>query len=145
MDRKQYREEYLKSDHWKALRTAALERAESRCQVCYSAKLLDVHHRTYRRLGAEMPADVTVLCRRCHELFHASSKLTILAPQKKAKAKKVARLCECGCGRSVRHRFAPGHYQRLEKAARNAQAQRAKKQQVMTERRQEVWDAIVNR
>lgn len=143
MDRTEYREGYLKSDHWKSMRRAALERAEGRCQVCNSAKLLDVHHRTYERLGAEKPIDLTVLCRRCHDLFHATAKLTVSRPRKSPKAKKVARVCECGCGRSVKHRFAPGHYQRLEKHAK-AKAQKAKKQ-VMAERRREVWDAIVNR
>jgi hypothetical protein len=29
-----------------------------------------VHHRTYERFGREDTGDLTVLCRRCHTLFH---------------------------------------------------------------------------
>lgn len=62
--------EYLLTDWWKKIKSAAIRRADSRCQVCYSRGLLNVHHRTYARLGCEMDNDLTVLCRRCHELFH---------------------------------------------------------------------------
>lgn len=66
----QYRDEYLRSEHWQLTRAAALARAENRCQVCNASSRLDVHHRTYERLGNEHPGDLTVLCRRCHDLFH---------------------------------------------------------------------------
>lgn len=72
MTAKQYREVYLRSPHWLKVRGEALERAEHRCQVCNAAGSLDVHHRTYERLGREAPTDLTVLCRRCHERFHDS-------------------------------------------------------------------------
>lgn len=71
----EYREVYLRSDHWQQVRIAALERAEHHCQVCNSAKSLDVHHRTYERVGQERPMDLTVLCRRCHSLFHGNAHL----------------------------------------------------------------------
>jgi 5-methylcytosine-specific restriction endonuclease McrA len=62
---------YLRSSIWKAKREAALERADNRCQVCNSDLLLQVHHRKYpKELGTEDPMDLTVLCRRCHDLFH---------------------------------------------------------------------------
>lgn len=61
---------YLASGHWRDTREAALERAGRRCQLCNGAKRLDVHHRTYERVGAEHPGDLTVLCRGCHEHFH---------------------------------------------------------------------------
>lgn len=63
-------QEYLKSPEWAATRRWALERAEHRCQVCNSDGPLDVHHRTYERLGHEWPSDLTVLCRDCHGLYH---------------------------------------------------------------------------
>lgn len=64
-------QEYLQSPQWKAIRKAAIERAEGRCQVCNSDLLLQVHHRKYpEALGYESPNDLTVLCRRCHDLFH---------------------------------------------------------------------------
>lgn len=64
-------QQYLASDHWKSQRIAALKRADFRCQVCNRGNTtLDVHHRTYERIGQEIPADLTVLCRRCHEVHH---------------------------------------------------------------------------
>ena len=62
--------DYLQTTHWQAQRAAALERAGHRCQVCNGAEHLDTHHRTYERLGRELPSDLTVLCRACHARFH---------------------------------------------------------------------------
>ena len=68
--------EYLQSDAWRERRDAALERAGHRCQLCNSDAPLHVHHRTYDRLGAELPQDLTVLCEHCHQKFH--DKLPVL-------------------------------------------------------------------
>lgn len=71
-----YRFEYLQSDHWKRTREAALQRADHRCQVCNSSwETLDVHHRTYERVGHELPEDLLVLCRTCHDLFERNGRL----------------------------------------------------------------------
>lgn len=69
MTKAEYRA-YLQTDHWQHVRTRALERAAHRCQVCNASSELDVHHRTYVRLGAEADGDLTVLCRDCHGRFH---------------------------------------------------------------------------
>jgi CRP-like cAMP-binding protein len=62
---------YIHSPTWMAKRATALDAADHRCQVCNRAKHLDVHHRTYERFGGgELPGDLTVLCRVCHDLFH---------------------------------------------------------------------------
>lgn len=71
--RVEYRDVYLRSAHWAGIRKQALKRAEHRCQVCNGTERLDVHHRTYERLGHERPGDLTVLCRRCHDLFHGAT------------------------------------------------------------------------
>ncbi len=63
-------ERYLRSDDWKVKRERALDRAERRCQICYSPEGLEVHHRTYERLGQERDMDLTVLCGSCHGSFH---------------------------------------------------------------------------
>lgn len=63
-------ERYLQSDGWKEKRERALGRAERRCQLCYSPDDLEVHHRTYERLGHERDMDLTVLCGACHGVFH---------------------------------------------------------------------------
>jgi hypothetical protein len=62
--------EYLASPEWRVRRDRAVARAEGRCQLCNSAKHLNVHHRTYARIGRERPTDLIVLCRECHEHFH---------------------------------------------------------------------------
>jgi 5-methylcytosine-specific restriction endonuclease McrA len=61
---------YLKTPEWLFRKTDAIVRAEYRCQICYSPDKLNVHHRTYDRIGQERPGDLTVLCKECHELFH---------------------------------------------------------------------------
>jgi hypothetical protein len=89
---REYREVYLRSDHWRETRAAALERAEHKCQVCAATKRLDVHHNTYERLGQERPADLVVLCRTCHDRHHSNYNVVSLAPKKqKAKATKPRR------------------------------------------------------
>lgn len=62
-------QEYLASPEWAAKRDAALEYAKHRCQLCYSPKKVEVHHRRYVEWGTEEPSDLTVLCRRCHTKF----------------------------------------------------------------------------
>jgi hypothetical protein len=61
--------QYLHSEWWKATRLWALERARYRCENC-GARAVNVHHRTYERLGHEHPSDLQALCRRCHEETH---------------------------------------------------------------------------
>jgi HNH endonuclease len=64
-------EEYLWSPWWRLhVRRQALDRADSRCEQCASPRELEVHHRTYERLGHEDPDDVMVLCGRCHAGTH---------------------------------------------------------------------------
>lgn len=57
---------YLRSRRWKARAERAKRRAGYRCQICNSSMNLEVHHRTYERLGYEADDDLTVLCARCH-------------------------------------------------------------------------------
>jgi len=67
--------DYLNSPQWATLRRLALKAADNRCQVCNSDLLLQVHHRKYPKvLGWEELSDLTVLCRRCHDLFHNSTR-----------------------------------------------------------------------
>jgi hypothetical protein len=68
--------EYLKTGHWQRRRWEALGRSGYRCQVCNSYdRPLEVHHRTYERLGCEHPSDLFVLCDTCHDLFSTHGKL----------------------------------------------------------------------
>jgi hypothetical protein len=65
--------EYLKTTHWRRVRQWALERARRACALCPTTRDLQVHHRSYARVGCEQPEDLLVLCRRCHERIMASS------------------------------------------------------------------------
>lgn len=68
---------YLQSAEWQNRRKGALRRAGYRCQLCSNKdSILDVHHRTYKRLGDEHNSDLIVLCRECHDIFHTHRGLT---------------------------------------------------------------------
>lgn len=62
---------YLQSEQWKERRERALERAYWRCEECRTKRLpLEVHHRTYERIGAEWEEDLEALCAECHDARH---------------------------------------------------------------------------
>src|SRR5690348_12707666 len=64
--------DYLRTAHWQRVRALALERAGHACELCSATDRLEVHHRTYARLGFEWPSDVIALCADCHEEHHKS-------------------------------------------------------------------------
>lgn len=68
--------EYLQSEHWQNFRKKILGDRPC-CEKCGVPRWLaealysqdfHVHHLHYESLGCETPADVRVLCRRCHQL-----------------------------------------------------------------------------
>lgn len=61
---------YLNSPDWRRTRNAALRRAKWQCSRCPSRRNLEVHHRSYERLGREFDADLEVLCPDCHRGHH---------------------------------------------------------------------------
>jgi hypothetical protein len=70
LDAMPYRQ-YLRTPEWKRTRGAALLRAGYACSMDVThTEGLEVHHRTYERRGAELPADLVVLCHACHQLHH---------------------------------------------------------------------------
>lgn len=62
--------DYLATSHWLRVRTLALEQAGHTCDLCGRADRLEVHHRTYERLGFERQSDLIVLCQDCHRDHH---------------------------------------------------------------------------
>lgn len=62
-------QKYLQSEHWKVISEETRRLAGYRCQICYSKGPLEIHHRTYERLGHELQSDLTCLCAGCHGLF----------------------------------------------------------------------------
>jgi 5-methylcytosine-specific restriction endonuclease McrA len=63
---------YLRSEHWMLIREAAKYRAGYQCMLCPETRALEVHHRTYARIGHERPSDLVVLCYWCHRKHHGT-------------------------------------------------------------------------
>jgi hypothetical protein len=62
---------YISSAAWQTspARLAELNAAGHRCRLCFASDQeaqLEVHHRTYRNFGCELPDDLTTLCHNCH-------------------------------------------------------------------------------
>lgn len=62
--------DYLKSGHW-LLFKEKIKGRKRRCPVCGSDKNLEIHHKTYERLGCENKGDVVCLCPAHHDDVHA--------------------------------------------------------------------------
>lgn len=63
---------YLKSPQWFAKRDQALKHHGAVCDKCGKKSDLQVHHKTYARLGKEKMEDLQILCRPCHNEVHES-------------------------------------------------------------------------
>lgn len=61
---------YLESPWWRMRRHAVMRYRGERCERCGLTQRLQLHHRTYQRLGKELPEDVELLCRNCHRQEH---------------------------------------------------------------------------
>ncbi len=64
--------DYLQTEWWKWRRQRTLKLAGYQCQRCARKGLLQVHHKTYERLGNERDADLEAVCGFCHERQHES-------------------------------------------------------------------------
>lgn len=65
---------YMASPAWRERRAWQIERTGRRCQRCFiheSESPLEVHHKTYERLGNERWEDLETLCPSCHEIADA--------------------------------------------------------------------------
>lgn len=91
-------ETYIQSSDWKEKSEAAKKRAFYRCQICNRHQdqiQLDTHHRTYERLGKEIPEDLTVLCHNCHSLYSRYERLVknnFFNPQKSRPVQPISEL-----------------------------------------------------
>lgn len=61
---------YINSDNWWKIRNARVEFDNFKCQHCGFKYELQVHHKTYDRLGDECLDDMVTLCPRCHNDEH---------------------------------------------------------------------------
>lgn len=63
-------QEYLLSDHWKALRSEKLNQNKT-CERCRSTVALQVHHKFYRESWLDtIVDDLETLCPKCHRRTH---------------------------------------------------------------------------
>jgi hypothetical protein len=62
--------EYLKSKKWRDFKNALLKARGNCCEKCGQVKPLDAHHMTYKRLFNELPEDILLVCRPCHQKIH---------------------------------------------------------------------------
>jgi len=68
-DRESYRNEYLKSHHWRSLREEKLK-LNPLCEQCGSNKRVEPHHIRYKNLYDVELTDLQTLCRKCHNKVH---------------------------------------------------------------------------
>lgn len=68
-------EAYLRTTAWRNLSTAVKERDGYRCKLCGSRDELEVHHKTYERIGREDLDDLVTLCHRCHGIVTMASRI----------------------------------------------------------------------
>jgi len=69
---KQLYANYLKSDHWKELRKNFYLRDKNhrKCFICGNPDNLNLHHKTYKRLGNEKYKNLVALCKKHHYQCH---------------------------------------------------------------------------
>lgn len=51
-------------------RQLIIQRCRGICELCRQCHGDDLHHKTYARLGRELPDDLAFICRACHEALH---------------------------------------------------------------------------
>ncbi len=71
LTREEYRNEFLKSEEWKMLRSSFLKTKDGKCERCNNAGN-DVHHLEYKFLSShdKQIKRLMLLCRNCHQLTH---------------------------------------------------------------------------
>lgn len=62
--------EYLASPEWKQIAKRVMDRANGICEGCLERTATEVHHLTYRDVGAEFCFQLVALCRECHDRYH---------------------------------------------------------------------------
>ena len=74
--RKMPYKDFLRTPYWCIIRDKVLS-TRHYCQICGSSGYLEIHHSTYEIHGDEINNldKLTVLCPKCHELFHKQNKL----------------------------------------------------------------------
>jgi hypothetical protein len=70
MNKKQYAD-YLRSEHWKSLRSKKKGSvAAVRCAICGATDQIETHHLQYKNIFDVLTSDLRLLCRECHGVAH---------------------------------------------------------------------------
>lgn len=67
---------YMQSEEWAARRAQYFVNHERSCRACASSTRIELHHKTYARMGAERDQDLVALCSRCHKALHSEQRRT---------------------------------------------------------------------
>lgn len=62
-------QKYIHSPKWFAFRHGIISARGEKCEDCGGFPVY-LHHKTYKRLGNEIPDDVELLCKPCHQRRH---------------------------------------------------------------------------
>lgn len=61
---------YIHSPEWFQRTQEIRKRINGLCECCTMRYGSCVHHRTYKRLGEELPEDLIHVCKQCHKMIH---------------------------------------------------------------------------
>mgnify|MGYP000274206070 CR=1 FL=1 len=63
-------DKYLLSEEWAKKREKVLNRANGICEGCGENNANQVHHLTYKNVGAEFLFELVAICHECHDRLH---------------------------------------------------------------------------
>lgn len=63
-------DEYMRSEHWRRIRERYFAGHDKACAACDATRRIELHHKTYERIGREDVADLVPLCARHHRAAH---------------------------------------------------------------------------
>lgn len=67
--------DYLSSKHWKGIKERYWNsKLPKNCYVCHTKENLNLHHKTYKRIGRENLLDLVYLCKEHHHQLHKEYK-----------------------------------------------------------------------
>ncbi|OHA89950.1 MAG: hypothetical protein A3F53_02490 [Candidatus Zambryskibacteria bacterium RIFCSPHIGHO2_12_FULL_48_10] len=66
--------DYLSSEKWRQRKVIYFNKFRRLCIVCNSSFDIDLHHKNYQRLYAELDQDLVPLCRTHHDAFHRTGR-----------------------------------------------------------------------
>jgi len=79
--------EYLLTNHWKNIKQKVYLTSVYKCSKCGIKHGLQLHHKTYERVGKELLSDLVYLCRDCHNEIHQLNSHGLEYKLKKKKVK----------------------------------------------------------